>query len=72
MRFPGRRGPSGKTNSHLYFLSFREVVNLKNRIPHLPDLLMTKAHASTIQINMLYEEFEAYLQHGGYLTATMI
>jgi len=69
MRFPGRRGQSSIINYHLYPLSFKEVVTLKKQVPDLSELLAIKARPSEIQLNILYEEFQAYLQHGGYLTA---
>jgi predicted AAA+ superfamily ATPase len=51
MRFPGRRGKADIVNFHLYPLSFREAVILKN------------------QENDLFQSFQEYLIHGGYLTA---
>lgn len=57
MRFPGRRGKADKVNFHLHALSFREVVELK--------------HGRLVEpsVDLLFTEFEAYLIHGGYLTA---
>ena len=57
MRFPGRRGKAATVNFHLYPLSFRELVQLKH--PGIIDP----------SIDLLFEEFENYLIHGGYLTA---
>lgn len=57
MRFPGRRGKAATIDYHVYPLSFREWVTLKNNSPEQPSL------------NNLYKEFDSYLVHGGYLTA---
>lgn len=60
MRFPGRRGKSEVVDFHLYPLSFREYLQLthpevvEEALPNWP---------------VLYEAFNHYLQHGGYLTA---
>ena len=55
MRFPGRRGVAEQVDFHLYPLSFYEFIQLK-----------FKEAPSTI---VLFEEFENFLQHGGFLTA---
>lgn len=57
MRFPGRRGKSSVIDYHVYPLSFYEWVTLKNKDPEQPSL------------TILFEEFDSYLLHGGYLTA---
>lgn len=57
VRFPGRRGKATETNFHLYPLSFREVVKLKHKPRGRPSLAL------------LYQEWNNYLLHGGYLTA---
>lgn len=56
VRFPGRRGKANKANFHLYPLSFREFMDLKHNV-------------SEPNIDLLFEEFNQYLLHGGYLTA---
>lgn len=56
MRFPGRRGKAEIVNFHLYPLSFREVVYLKNETPE-------------VNIDALFNQFDDYLKHGGFLTA---
>ena len=61
MRFPGRRGKSATVNFHLYPLSFREMVILKQK--NIPEVL------SPDVVQMLFSEFENYLTHGGYLKA---
>jgi predicted AAA+ superfamily ATPase len=53
MRFPGRRGRHHQVDFHYYPLSFREYV----------DLVYRKKEES------LYEAFQGYLLHGGFLTA---
>lgn len=57
-RFPGRRGKAATVNFHLYPLSFKETVRLKNKI----DL-------TNPDIDLLFDEFNQYLIHGGFLTA---
>jgi len=55
MRFPGRRGSSEENDFHLYPLSFFEFIQLK--------------HQNEPSLELLYREFDQYLQHGGFLTA---
>jgi predicted AAA+ superfamily ATPase len=68
VRFPGRRGDAADVDFHLYPLSFSEAV-------HLKDPSLGKALAASVRelpperTHALEEEFEAYLLHGGYLTA---
>jgi predicted AAA+ superfamily ATPase len=71
MRFPGRRGVSSRVDFHLYPLNFFESVMLNNRIsPDEIDLLIsTGSEDHPILLDHLYEEFESYLAHGGFLTA---
>ena len=69
MRFPGRRGQSTVTNFHLYPLSFQETVLLKHPSSDLNRLLTADNPPTEIQMDILYQEFQIYLQHGGYLTA---
>ncbi len=77
MTFPGRRGQAGVVDFHLYPLSFREVVSLKGIIQDLAifDLANTGFSADSpldIPVDLmdaLFEEFNNYLIHGGYLTA---
>jgi predicted AAA+ superfamily ATPase len=71
MRFPGRRGQSETVDFHLYPLSFREYVKLKssftpNEFSCFEDL---SADPSVDLMNRLFNEFENYLAHGGFLTA---
>lgn len=57
MRFPGRRGHADICDFYLHPLSFREAFLLKN-----PDQFEPS-------VSLLFEEFENYLKHGGFLTA---
>ncbi|MEK6731538.1 MAG: ATP-binding protein [Pseudomonadota bacterium] len=59
MSFPGRRGLAAKTNFHLHPLSFREFIQLKTNV----------LNVQSISTGTLFDEFNNYLQHGGYLTA---
>jgi predicted AAA+ superfamily ATPase len=56
MKFPGRRGMASQVDFHLFPLSFREFVLLKEPGTHP-------------SIDTLYNLFDTYLIHGGYLTA---
>ncbi len=68
MRFPGRRGKSSIVNFHLYPLSFRETVILKQRSTvQLDECLADNPSSAAMQ--MLFDEFRSYLMHGGYLKA---
>lgn len=69
MRFPGRRGKSAKINFHLYPLSFRETILLKQKgTAELNECL--QAHNPSLNaLQMLFSEFQNYLIHGGYLKA---
>ncbi len=69
MRFPGRRGQSSVINFHLYPLSFKECVLLKNRVNNIQKLINEEYLPSKSEIEALFAEFHEYLQHGGYLTA---
>lgn len=71
MRFPGRRGAADTVDFHLYPLSFFETVKLKSRFaPGDLDQLINSGHEPAEQaIKKLYEEFDSYLIHGGFLTA---
>jgi predicted AAA+ superfamily ATPase len=71
MRFPGRRGTSPIADFHLGPLTFREYVDLAQRIPatgreSLLAPLSAIAEATRRQVDA---EFGRYLAHGGYLRA---
>jgi predicted AAA+ superfamily ATPase len=55
MRFPGRRGTHKQVDFHYSPLSFREYVDL--------------IHPASPTLAFLYEAFQHYLIHGGFLTA---
>ncbi len=65
-RFPGRRGKAAKVDFHYYPLSFSEFLNLKGNFPSNFDI---NTPPSSKLIEMLYQEFDEYLIHGGFLTA---
>jgi uncharacterized protein len=71
MRFPGRRGDSSTVDFHLYPLNLFEAVRLKGRFkPDELDMLMQADSPAVLPLlDALYEEFENYLAHGGFLTA---
>lgn len=71
MRFPGRRGPADVVDFHLFPLSFYEYVKLNNKIneDEIQILVKNENQAGKKLIKKLYEEFERYLWHGGFLTA---
>jgi len=65
-RFPGRRGKLAKVGFHHYPLSFPEYLKLKNNVPNE---VINKKPLSSESMILLYEEWDAYLMHGGFLTA---
>jgi len=69
MRLPGRRGRAAIVNFHLYPLSFREAVQLKQQGTSELEQCLMQQNPSAPAIDMLFEEFNQYLKHGGYLTA---
>ena len=71
MRFPGRRGTADIVDFHLYPLNFLEAVKLKKRFSAetLCRLLNPEITPTTTSLDKLYEEFDLYLVHGGFLTA---
>lgn len=71
MRLPGRRGCSDTVDFHLYPLSFLEYVKLHSRIPQhdIDALIVTGSAYEDGLMDLLFEEFESYLLHGGFLTA---
>ena len=69
MRFPGRRGKAKTADFHLYPLSFRECLQLKNAHINVSDVISQTREIETDVLDVIYKEFEQYLLHGGYLTA---
>lgn len=69
MTFPGRRGNADRVDFHIHALSFKDTLMLKKSIPHLDSLLKKNELPTEIIMQKIYEEFNQYLKHGGYLTA---
>jgi len=71
MRFPGRRGAADTVDFHLYPLSFLEAVRLNRQISsgEIERLISSDVKLDDLLINKLYDEFDSYLVHGGFLTA---
>ena len=71
MRFPGRRGTTDTVDFHLYPLSFFEAVRLNRQITsdEIERIISSNVEQDDLLINKLYDEFNAYLIHGGFLTA---
>ncbi len=69
MRFPGRRGGAEVVDFHMYPLSFRECLNLKNPDINIDDIVCRPGQPEADILDTIYEEFDQYLLHGGYLTA---
>lgn len=65
-RFPGRRGKANKIDFHYYPLSFKENCQLKGILSKNTDF--DKAPSEKL-VSKLFEEFNHYLIHGGFLTA---
>jgi predicted AAA+ superfamily ATPase len=71
LRFPGRRGKSNEVDFHLFPLDFRETIQLKNILEPdvLKHLLIPEVQPSKAMMDIIYDAFEEYLMHGGFLTA---
>jgi uncharacterized protein len=69
MRFPGRRGKADTADFHLYPLSFREFLLLKNKVSDLDRQIADPNAIEPGVLDTIYQEFDQYLLHGGYLTA---
>jgi len=71
MRFPGRRGVADIVDFHLYPLSFSDAVKLKKIFSEneLEQVIDSKYEPPASLIDILFEEFNFYLIHGGFLTA---
>lgn len=65
-RFPGRRGKASQVDFHYYPLSFSEYLSLKGK---LTPALNSELFVEVEYLDMLYQEFDEYLIHGGFLTA---
>ncbi|MBN2688158.1 MAG: ATP-binding protein, partial [Deltaproteobacteria bacterium] len=70
MRFPGRRGKEQSVDFHMYPLNFLETVRLRKRLSaEAVEALVLSDDAESDFVEKLYEEFESFLMHGGFLTA---
>ena len=69
MRFPGRRGRAEVVDFHMYPLSFRECLNLKNPGVNVTEIIYQPGGVEADTLDIIYGEFDQYLLHGGYLTA---
>jgi hypothetical protein len=71
MRLPGRRGAADVVDFHLYPLDFLKTVRLKMRfaVEELDQLLNSRTGPPIPLLDRLFEEFDFYLIHGGFLTA---
>ncbi len=69
MSFPGRRGTADEVDFHIYALSFREFLVMKQSIPEIETYINSDALPNPEVMQTLYAEFQNYQIHGGYLTA---
>jgi uncharacterized protein len=69
IRFPGRRGRADVRDFHLYPLSYTEFIRLKKHFSEvdLVQIVTEKEQVADSVLDLLYNEFENYLIHGGYL-----
>lgn len=70
-RFPGRRGTMDQVDFHMYPLDFSEFVRLNGRmsVGEVESLKSSDCHPDDELLDRLYEDFESYMSHGGFLTA---
>ena len=69
MRFPGRRGGAAVSDFHLHPLSFREFVALEGNVVDVESYLREPSAMPDETVDFIYDAFDRYLLHGGYLTA---
>lgn len=69
MTFPGRRGRASKVDFHLYPLSFCEFIELTACVANLENLQNNLENIAENDVANLFDAFNDYLLHGGYLTA---
>ncbi len=69
MRFPGRRGEAAVSDFHLHPLSFREFVALEGNVGDVDSYLREPSAMPDETLDFIYDAFDRYLLHGGYLTA---
>lgn len=69
-RFPGRHGVADTAEFILNPLSFREVIEVKKIFPKSEiEHIALRQDATPGEMDILFDEFEKYLIHGGYMTA---
>ena len=68
MRFPGRRGGAARADFHLHPLSFREYVQLTGVVSDSPPPGRKGDDLPAAIVDRIYDAFDSYLLHGGYLT----
>ena len=69
MRFPGRRGKADVADFHLHPLSFRETLEVKGVLSAAEWKALDGGRAAAPCVEKLFAAFDAYLIHGGYMTA---
>ena len=69
VRFPGRRGDAAVNDYHLRPLSFREFVGLEGKVTAAADQFEEPFDLSDQAVDLIFDAFDRYLLHGGYLTA---
>ena len=69
MRFPGRRGGAAVSDFHLHPVSFREFVALEGNVEDVESYLREPSPMPDEAVDFIYDAFDRYLLHGGYLTA---
>ena len=69
MRFPGRRGDAPVSDFHLHPLSFREFVALEAKVEDVDVYVDDPQAMPEATVDLVYDAFDRYLLHGGYLTA---
>ena len=69
IRFPGRRGKADVVDFHYYPLSFREYIELIKLYPDTETLEQICKEPEQAELEKIYQHFDQYLMHGGYLSA---
>ena len=69
VRLPGRRGREGQVDFHLFPLQLSEVVELRDAALFAELGRKEEDFPCPDAVRGLFEAFELYLRHGGYLTA---
>ena len=69
MRFPGRRGDAAVNDFHLRPLAFNEFVVLEAKVTDADDQFEEPFDLSEQTVDLIFDAFDRYLLHGGYLAA---